>query len=238
MISSVSIIIPAYNEENRLPHSLKIIADFFHGKPFNYEIIVVDDGSSDGTYSVAEKFAATNSKIQPHRLQKNSGKGAALAAGVARAACEWVLIYDADSATPIGELLNFIKAAPLPNQILIGSRAVGSSKILCHQPLSRRVLGKGFATIRKLLVGLPDIEDTQCGFKLFHQTVAQSLFSTLKTPGFLFDVEVLGKARALGLQIQEIGVQWSDVPFSKVRVSKELFQTLKNLLEIRRLLKS
>lgn len=156
-----------------------------------------------------------------------------MAAGVAHAVKSWCLIYDADSATPIEEILHFQKQIGPTSEILIGSRDVAGAHRIVKQPWLRHQLGRIFVRFRKALVGMKNIEDTQCGFKLMRAATAKRLFSGLKNHGFLFDVEILGKAEILGLGIQEIGVRWRDVPQSKVRLSREIPQTLFSLWSMR-----
>lgn len=235
---SLSIVIPANNEANRLTPTLQKITDYFQKKIADYEIIVVDDGSTDETYALAQNFSQVNPKVQTHRLTQNCGKGAALAAGIAIATKLWTLLYDADGATPIHEIKKFESLLPSPNNIYIGSRAKPERRIITPQSMLRRQLGKLFVSLRKTIVGLDSIEDTQCGFKLLPTKLAKSLFSDLKTPGFLFDIEILGKGSLMGVKIHEIGIDWGDVSGSKVRISKMLFESLSGLFKIRSILKS
>ena len=234
---SLSVIIPAYNEADRLPVTLTQLLPYLEKQGFEWEILVVDDGSSDMTAKIAQNFAKDEPRIRALGLKRNRGKGAALALGVASAEKQWLLLFDADGATPISELEKFSAVLTPQSRILIASRDIPGSERVVKQPWLRHKLGRIFILFRKWIVGLKDIEDTQCGFKLIHRDVAKPLFTGLKTPGFLFDVEVLGRARILGLPIQEIGVKWYDVPESKVKVSRELPRILMQLRRIRRSLK-
>lgn len=234
---NLSVIIPAFNEEARLPPTLNRLVSFFEKNPMDYEIRVVNDGSNDGTEEICKNYSAQNKNISYFNLNKNSGKGAALTAGVAAAKKDWVLLYDADGATPIEELLKFKKYCGEQEQILIASRDLSTSHRVRPQPFFRHQLGRCFVRIRKWIIGLQNIEDTQCGFKLIPTRVAQTLFQNLEIKGFLFDVEILGRADFLKIPIQELGIHWYDVPNSKVKVWKEVLRFPYSLWRIRRGLK-
>ncbi len=207
MRRSISVIIPAYNEEKRLPATLERIGSYLESSAWGFsEIIVVDDGSCDGTVQVARGAGA-------RVLQNpgNCGKGYAVAHGMLAARGEWALLTDADLAAPIDELEKLWLAAERGNaQGAIGSRALDRSLIGVHQSPLREFAGRLFNVVVRLLTGLR-FRDTQCGFKLFEASAAKEIFSRQRLHGFGFDVEALYLARRLGYRVVETAVRWSDV---------------------------
>ncbi len=197
----------------------------------------MDDGSTDGTFAFCQNYEKTHPTIRAITLGKNSGKGAALKRGIGDAKKDWVLLYDADGATPIKELEKFLPFLNESKTILIGSRDVPGAKRVINQNILRQKLGLLFVYFRKWIVGLSHIQDTQCGFKLLPTSIAKSLFDHLQTQGFLFDVEILGRAQLMEINIREIGVQWFDVPKSKVSVFRELPKIPLTLFKIRKTLR-
>lgn len=236
----LSVIIPSYNEETRLPNTLNNAVQFLSQKPFQSEIIVVDDGSQDQTFQIASSFLSSqNSPNQTISYQiiknsKNLGKGQSIRNGVAKARGLLILFTDADDSTPIEELDKFI---PLmkpqgKNDIVIGSRHLKESSILVHQPWHRKLLGRSANLLIQLLL-LPGITDTQCGFKLFNANIAKDLFAKTFLPRWGFDMEILFLARKMGYQILEVPVTWLNSSTSRLRPVKDGLKTLKELLEIK-----
>lgn len=213
MKRSLSIIIPAYNEGERLGATLAAIAGYMASSGWDFhEVLVVDDGSSDGTTAVAAGFCGTRVLRNPG----NRGKGYSVRHGMLAAAGDWLLFSDADLSTPIEEVEKLLQAAGSEGaQIAIGSRAVNRSLIGVHQPLLRESSGRVFNLLVRAVTGLPFL-DTQCGFKLFEAHAARDIFSRQKLDGFGFDVEVLAIARALGYRAAEVPVRWNDMPGTKV----------------------
>jgi dolichyl-phosphate beta-glucosyltransferase len=209
---SISIIIPAYNEEKRLPATMKKIRDYLGRSEWQFaEIVVVDDGSRDGTVEAAGEAGA-----RVLRNPGNRGKGYTVRHGILEAKGEWVLFTDADLSAPIGELETLWTAVERDGaQGAIGSRALDRSLIGVHQPVFRETTGRFFNLAMRLITGLP-YRDTQCGFKLFEVRAAREIFSRQRLDGFGFDVEVLFIARRLGYRILETPVRWDDVAGTKV----------------------
>lgn len=234
---SLSVVIPAYNEKARLPKTLDLLLDFFRDPAFDAEIVVADDGSADETFAIAERYSRDWPMIRALTLKEHMGKGGALALGVQAARKDWILLYDADAAIPIVELRDFIQAVGSGFELLIGSRDVRGSSFVVRQHWLRKRLSRVFTLFRKVLVGLEEIQDTQCGFKLIRTALAKKIFSNLTTVGFLYDVEILARAKILGASILELGVQWEHVPESKVSVRRELPHILRQLWQIRSALK-
>lgn len=193
----LSVVIPAYNEESRLPATLEGLRKYLSGR--DHEIIVVDDGSSDRTAEVAERFGC---RVVRH--PRNVGKGAAVKSGVLASRGDPVLVTDADLAAPITELPKLEKALKSGADIAIGSREALGAKVR-RVSFKRKLAGKVFNLLVRMLTGLP-YRDTQCGFKLFRGEAAGALFSLAECRGYCFDVEVLLLAREMGLKTEEVGI--------------------------------
>jgi len=215
--TSLSIIIPAYNERTRLPATLERVIDYMKTTAWGeWEIIVVDDGSSDGTAEVAEAAHNANARVRVLRNPGNRGKGYAVRHGMLDSRLEWRLLTDADLSAPIEELEKLWNAAKDgAAAVAIGSRALDRSLIGVHQPGFRETAGKLFNFVMQVFIGLR-IRDTQCGFKLFRADVAKAVFERQQIERFGFDVEALFVAKQLGFQIAEIPVRWNHVEGSKV----------------------
>jgi len=233
VLNSLSIVVPAYDEEKRLPPTLALLSGWLDGQSFrSAEIIVVDDGSRDGTAAMVERFAATNSRVRLLRNPGNRGKGYSVRHGMLRAASEWVLFTDADLSTPIEELHKLYGAVQKGQAaIAIGSRAVDRSLVSVHQSAFRELSGKTFNVVMRMMTGLP-FRDTQCGFKLYRADAAREVFSRQQLEGFSFDVEDLYIARRLGLPAVEVPVRWANVEGTKVS-ALEGVRSFTDLLRIR-----
>lgn len=230
---ALSIILPAYNEERRIGPTLQRIASFMAGSGEAYELIVVDDGSADRTPAIVAEFAATHSATRLLAMPRNSGKGAAVRAGVLESRGREVLFSDADLSTPIAELTRLRAALHAGADLAIGSRAIPGA-VTRTQPLLRRIQGGGFHLLTRLLGFhvVAAIADTQCGFKLFRGAVARVLFRELTLAGFAFDVELLELAHRR-FQIAEVPVEWTHVGGSKVRPVVDAVKMLGDLLRVR-----
>lgn len=227
---NVSLIIPAYNEASRIPPTISKIADYLRSRGESWEVIVVDDGSRDGTASAARAEAETSAlPIQVVEMPVNRGKGAAVRAGVLESRGEWVLISDADLSTPIEEWEKLRHSAA---RIAIGSRALDETLILRKQPWYRRTMGKTFNRFVQLF-SIRGIKDTQCGFKLIEGALARELFAQAKIDRFAYDVEILSMARRRGVEIAEVPVVWVNSPESKVSVVTDSLRMLRDLVRIR-----
>lgn len=230
----LSIIIPAYNEEKRIGLTLSKICGFLKTKSYEYEVILVDDGSNDKTISEAkESELAKTNKLKIVRNGMNKGKGFSVKNGILNSAGEYMLFSDADLSTPIEEadkLFGYIKKG---YDIVIGSRSIAGSDVKVHQPFYREKMGRIFNfLVNSLLMG--GFNDTQCGFKLFKGSIAREIGRELTIDGFCFDVEMLYLAKKKGYRIAEIGVVWENSPQSKVRVINSSLAMFIDLLKIRR----
>ena len=232
-MDSLSIVIPAYNEERRLPQTLDRILEWAGQRSFALlELIVVDDGSRDGTASAVEKFREAHPTVRLLRNPGNRGKGYAIRHGMQEARGEWILYTDADLSTPITEIATLHAAAVQHRaDIAIGSRALNRALVEVHQPAFREYSGRFFNLVMRAATDL-QFRDTQCGFKLFRSEAAKKIFPLQKQDGFSFDVEDLVIAKKLGLQAIEVPVRWSNVEGTKVRFSQGL-KSFTDLLQIR-----
>ncbi len=226
---SISIIIPAYNEEKRIKKTLQRIISYLNKKKYDYEIIVVDDGSKDNTVKIAESFASKRLRVL--RNKGNLGKGGSVKNGMLAARKKYLLFSDADLSTPIEELEKFDR---LKNKydILIGSRALKDSDIKIKQPIHRILMGKVFNLFVNIIV-VSGLKDTQCGFKFFRRDAARKIFRKQIFKGFGFDVEVLFIARKYKYRIKEIPVIWLNSPETKVSAVKDSFKMFADLIRIR-----
>ncbi len=229
----VSVIVAAYNEEKRLPGTLCRIAEYLNQQEMPFEIIVVDDGSSDRTSSVSHELASQIENISIIRYEINKGKGYALRTGVLASRGDVVLFTDADLSTPIEELsrlLPFLEENAC--EVAIGTRALELSRIIRRQPWWRQCMGRIFNRIVRFFV-LDGFSDTQCGFKLFAGDVARRLFGSARIDRFAFDVEILGLALNLGYRVLEVPITWVNSPASKVNPILDSLQMLRDLAKIR-----
>ena len=228
----LSVVIPCYNEEQRLPRTIEQVERFLDGRKSDYELILVDDGSADGTRQVMEAAAQRHSSVRIEALPHNRGKGRALAVGVEAARGDEILVTDADLSTPIEELDKLQAALDRGAGVAIGSRAMRASRVEVSQPLYRVLMGKGFNLIVQAVL-LPGIWDTQCGFKLFRADVAHRVFEHLTTDGFGYDPEVLYRARKQGVKIAEVPVVWRNSAPTKVSPINSSLDMLKHVVRLR-----
>jgi len=218
---TLSLVVPAYNEESRLPPSLdRMVAYLRNGGPQPAEILVVDDGSKDRTGEIVREAAARLNgdgvEIKLVENPGNRGKGYSVRHGMLEARGEWVLFTDADLSAPIEELDKLLEVVRKGNYDgAIGSRALDRALVGKHQPMMRELSGRLFNMAVRLGAGL-SYRDTQCGFKLFSRRAAQEIFRRQRLDRFGFDVEILYLAKKLGFQIAETPVRWNDVEGTKV----------------------
>jgi len=232
-LDSLSIVIPAYNEEKRLPQTLGRVLEWLANRPFSFhEVIVVDDGSRDATVGVVREFAKANPCLRLARYGANRGKGYAVRYGMLEAKGDWILYTDADLSSPIEELEKLCTAAREHDAaVAIGSRAVNRELVEKHQSAFRELSGRCFNLAMRIVTGLP-FRDTQCGFKLYRADAARQIFSRQKQEGFSFDVEDLLIAKQLGLRAVEVPVRWANVEGTKVRLSQGV-KSFVDLMKIR-----
>lgn len=215
-----SVVIPAYNEANRLPRYLREVVRYFDGRDEPYEVLVVDDGSTDDTAARVREEWGAYPAVELVSLEANRGKGAAVRAGMRHATGALRLMADADGATPIGEVKRLETAVLAGADLAVASRALPDPSVVIRAHLHRRLSGRLFMAATHLL-GVRQVVDTQCGFKLFRGAVADELFAALRTDGFGFDVELVLHAERRGYRIAEVPVNWTDQPGSKVGVLRD-----------------
>lgn len=247
----LSIIIPAYNEQRRIRRTLERIREYVTQSGHACEVLVVDDGSDDGTSAAVRRFCATLAAADqsgaeqsgtPFRTKmrvsdRNHGKGHAVRRGMLEAEGDLLLMCDADLSAPIEEIEKLLPWLERGYDVVIGSRDMRDSRLDPPQPLLRRLMAWVFRTIRRRLL-LPEIRDTQCGFKLFRRDAARAIFERQTVDGWLFDCEVLGLADRLGYRIREVGVTWSDDRDSRVRPVRYAWRAMRELWAIRRRLRN
>jgi dolichyl-phosphate beta-glucosyltransferase len=225
----LSVVIPAFNEAPRLGPTLRRVVDYLRQNGVQYEVLVVDDGSTDATSEVARTFAPEGVRLL--RQEVNRGKGAVLKVGVLASRGKEILLLDADLSTPI-EDLEKLRRRRTEAEVVLGSRAVADSEILQHQPFYRESMGRIFNLIIRAL-GVRDLRDTQCGFKLLDGEVARRLFSEIQIQRFAYDVELVWLARRHGYRIVEVGVLWINSPISRVNPLTDSFRMLWDVIALR-----
>jgi len=229
--STLTVVIPAFNESARIGPTLDRLVATLAPQPLAWDILVADDGSTDETAAIVAAVAAREPRVAvirfPHR-----GKGATVRDGIlqARGACRF--LCDADLAMPPEQIGAFLAVVPSECDIAIGSRE-GPGAVRVGEPLHRHLLGRAFNTLVRALV-VPDIQDTQCGFKLFSAAAAAAVLPTTTIEGWSFDVELLASARAQGWRIREIPIEWHYGRESKLRVLPHSLEMLRDLYRIRR----
>ena len=227
----LSIVIPAYNEEERILPTLEKIYSYLSDQEFSYEVIVVDDGSTDNTEEIVRNFKTEN---RPLFLTNgtNRGKGFTVKSGMLASKGDYVFFTDADLSTPVEEISKCLPYLSGENDIVIGSRSLPESDVRIHQPWYREKMGRVFNLIvTSLLIG--GIVDTQCGFKGFKAKVIKPVFSRSVISGFSFDVEILYIANKQNLTIKEVPVRWENSALSKVSPIKDSIKMFIDLLGIR-----
>jgi dolichyl-phosphate beta-glucosyltransferase len=228
----LSVIIPAYNEEQRLPATLEAVFKYLSRAGFSYEILVVNDGSRDGTAELVQRLAKTIPHLALMDNAVNRGKGSVVRQGMLAARGDVRLFADADNSTSIEQFENMLSYITgdegTPYDVVIGSRAVRGAKLAPPQSLFRRIAGKALNLFTQALL-LPGVWDTQCGFKAFTARAAHEVFSRARVNGWAFDVEALGLARALGFRVKEVPVVWKNNALSRVPLSAGLHFIWENI---------
>jgi dolichyl-phosphate beta-glucosyltransferase len=233
---ALTIVIPAFDEAQRLGETLRHIREHAAASGQAWEVIVVDDGSTDATADVVRQFVADPLTLQLLVHPTNRGKGYSVRRGMLAASGDVVLMCDADLSTPIEEIEKLRPWVDQGYDVVIGSRDMPESKLDPPQPRLRRLMAAVFRALRRRLM-LPALRDTQCGFKLFRSCAARAVCARQTVDGWLFDCEVLGLADRLGYRIKEVGVVWHHHPHSRVRLLREAIVAAPTLLAIRRRLK-
>jgi dolichyl-phosphate beta-glucosyltransferase len=228
----LSVVIPCYNEQDRLPATVVAIRRYLAMRGDEYELILADDGSVDGTQRVIAAAMDGADNVRTVRLPHNRGKGRALAEGVKLSRGDRVLLTDADLSTPIEELPKLEAKLDAGAGVAIASRALRQSQVVISQPIYRVLMGKTFNLMVQTLL-LPGLWDTQCGFKLFRGDLARSVFGDLRTDGFGYDPEALYLAKKQGAGIAEVPVVWRHSAPTKVAAIRHSLDMFKDLVKTR-----
>lgn len=228
----LSIVIPAYKEEKRIPLILEAIKKYVKTHDFAIETIVVVDGSPDKTAEVAQSFAGQIDGLQVIDRKENLGKGGTVKEGIMAAQGKYILFTDADNSTPIEQADKLLKSIT-KYEVVIGSRYINGGKLAIPQSIVRRI-GSRVLNIIVQVLAVPGIKDTQCGFKMFQHDAAKEIFNRLALTNFSFDVEILAIARKLGYSIKEVGITWYDNPHSTVNPFADGWRMIKDSWEIRK----
>jgi len=236
----LTLVMPAYNEGKRIGLALEKTLAYLGQQPFHSQVIVVDDGSRDNTAQVVEDFCARPPAFLTGRCnlcllrnEANRGKGYSIRRGVAEAEGRFIGFADADYKTPIEEFEKIFPWLQEGWDVVIGSRGLDESRIEVAQPIHRRLGSKAFGMVMHWLIGLPDIRDTQCGFKFFRREAALDVFSRQQVNGYMFDVESLAIADGLGYRIKQVPIRWHNDADSRYKVVSGTLRNFKELMRIR-----
>ncbi len=237
ILNDLSVVIPAYNEAGRIARTLRDLHEFCAARSITPEIVVVDDGSTDSTPEVVARQTKEVSQgdrgVRLVSNDANRGKGFSLRRGIDAATHAYVLLMDADGSTPLTELNRLAGAVARGAEFAIGSRDMPDSRLLPPQPWARRVAATAFRGLRRLWM-LPQIHDTQCGFKLVQRAAALAALAHCREERWLLDCELLAVADRLGYRIAEVGVEWRNDPATHVSAAREVLVSLIGLVRIRR----
>lgn len=229
---NLSIVIPCYDEENRLNSGFAHYYSYLQKQKYLWELIFVNDGSKDKTLALLQKLKNGKSNIKITSFNINRGKGYAIAQGIKSAKGKYVLFCDLDHSVPIETIESFFKSFQKGFEVVIGSRRVKGAKILVHQPLIRETLGRGFTLLVNLLI-FWGITDATCGFKAFKKEVAKKIFQKIKLYDWVFDAEMLFLCKKYNIKIAQLPVAWSDDRGSKVKLKMDIINSLFGLFKIR-----
>lgn len=229
---TLAVLIPAYNEEQRILPTLERVRDYYAQQPYSCSVTVVSDGSTDRTDRIVAEFAERNPHFHLIAYQPNRGKGYAVRKGMLEIEGETLLFMDADLATPVEETAKLLPLIQAGADVVIGSRPLKESNLEIRQPWYREMLGRAFNKAVQLLA-VKGIQDTQCGFKMFTREAARTIFSRCKLDGFSFDFEALMIARDLGYQVDEVPIRWMHQEGSKVVLLRDGPRMLRDLVKLR-----
>jgi glycosyltransferase involved in cell wall biosynthesis len=228
----LSIVIPAYNESTRIERTLQRVMECVDRQGWDAEVLVVDDGSVDGTVEIVRRWMERNPRLYLVQNDGNRGKGYSVRNGLLQAAGEVVMFTDADLSAPMEEAERLMAAIVAGADVAIGSRWMDRTRQTQHQPMYRRFFGRCFNWVTRTVMGLP-FKDTQCGFKAFKRTAAQVIFRLQRIERWGFDPEILFIARKLGYDIREVAVTWGHDERSRMSYLKDGMKMLEEIAAIR-----
>ena len=228
----LSVVLPAYNEAQRIPSTLAAMRTFLDRQEYTYEIIVAADGD-DETPAIVTQIARDWPILKLTAQTGRHGKGHGLRRGMRLATGQIVGFIDADYKTPIDEIERFLPWFEAGYDLVAGSRALSDSKIEVYQPLYRQIGSRAFGLVMHALVGLHHIPDTQCGFKFFTRSCADEIFSRTRIDGYMCDIEILCLAEQLGFTTKQVGIRWRDDGDSRLSLIRGNVQNVLDLLRIR-----
>jgi len=231
MPRDLSVVLPVYDEARVLEPTFAELIPHLERLGKDFEIVCVDDGSTDGSWEILERLAAADERVRIERLPENRGKGAAVRKGMLLAEGELVLFMDADLSTPLEEMTGFLGALESGYEVVIGNRRAPGSRITRHQPWIRETLGRGFTVLTRLALA-PGVHDFTCGFKGFRREAAKKIFERSTLNGWAFDAELVVIAHSLGLKLAQVPVAWHDKEGTKVRIVGAVLESLRDLLVI------
>lgn len=228
----ISLIIPAFNERERIGKSLDRILSFLQSQPYSYEVVIVDDGSWDGTKDLVLERYGRHNGVKIYQQSPNLGKGAAVKTGMILGNGKYLFFSDADLSVPIETLSLFLSCLEKDSDVTIGTRQKAEAVIEVRQPFYRELMGKVYTRLTNWILGL-HVSDFTCGFKGFRREAAKDLFSKQQLKNWSFDAEILYLAQLRGYRVQEIPVRWRNDRATKVRLWKDLFPSFLGLIRIR-----
>jgi glycosyltransferase involved in cell wall biosynthesis len=227
----VSVVIPAFNEEEGLPATLRDVAAYFDARDLVYEILVSDDGSEDATPACVEAAREAGLPVRSLREPVNRGKGSAVRRGMLAAAGEFVLFTDADLSTPMAEFDRFLPLLEGGAPIVIGSRKTEPRRVVVPQHPIRQFLGRGFSWLARRLLN-PEVSDFTCGFKAFSRAAVPLIFGPSRIDGWAFDAEILHIAHRKQIRVVELPVTWTNRAESRVRFPRDILTSAAGLLQV------
>jgi dolichyl-phosphate beta-glucosyltransferase len=229
---ALSVVLPVFNEALVLEQTFATLIPYLEGIEGSFEVICVDDGSTDDSLAILRRFSEKDPRIRVDGLPRNRGKGAAVREGMLMAEGERVLFMDVDLSTPLEEIRRFLGALDSDYEVVIGNRRAPGSQITRHQPWIRETLGKGFTILTRLLLA-PGVHDFTCGFKGFRRDAAREIFRRSTLDGWAFDAELVVIAQELGCKLAQVPVSWAHEEGTKVRLLHAVLGSLHELLLIR-----
>jgi len=230
----LSVVIPAYNEAAKIQRDLESLFAYLQSRPFTAEALIVSDGSTDRTAEIARSFAGPGRSVRVLTLDRNRGKGRAVKAGVMAARGRFILTADAGTCVPYDNLergLALLESGRY--DAALGSRVVAGAVIRRRQPGYRRAGARVFRGTVRLTMGIRNVTDTQCGFKLFERTAGQAVFARNRVDGFMYDLETVLNARRLGLRLAEFPVDWTNDPDTRLSLIDGVMRNVKDLVRLR-----